>query len=179
IIIATVANISSALVGWGWGGFGLTEGSWTMIIAATLIVVFTVFTRSNPYVGLVGVWALYGIILKHRNIELEASPQIITIAWLCLAVLALVVVFLFYKNADVRRGKSIGHHSFKVYTFDGKVRRRPIKMLPLASSLNYPHTASAFENQMGICPAPAACMQYGTIAPGRHPTYKTITVLSG
>ncbi|ARS34629.1 hypothetical protein [Pontibacter actiniarum] len=105
IIIATVANISSALVGLGWDGFGLSEGLWTtiMIVAATLIVVFVVFARSNPYVGLVGVWALYGIILKHRDLNAEASSQIITTAWIGLAVVALAAILIFFRNASSSR----------------------------------------------------------------------------
>lgn len=99
IIIATVANISAALVGLGWDGFGLSEGLWTMImiVEATLIVVFVVFSRSNPVVGLVGIWALYGIILKHRELGIAESPQIITTAWICLAVVALVVGLVLFR----------------------------------------------------------------------------------
>lgn len=98
IIIATVANISAALVGLGWDGFGLSEGLWTMImiVAATLIVVYVVFSRTNPVVGLVGIWALYGIILKHRELNVAESPQIITTAWICFAVIALIVVLVFF-----------------------------------------------------------------------------------
>ncbi|WP_018479332.1 hypothetical protein [Pontibacter roseus] len=105
IIIATVANISSALVGLGWDGFALGAGTWTtiMIVTATLIVVFVVFTRTNPYIGLVGVWALYGIILKHRQLDLEESPQIITTAWVCLAVVALTAIVSFFRNAERRQ----------------------------------------------------------------------------
>jgi hypothetical protein len=100
IIIATVANISAALVGLGWDGFGLSEGLWTiiMIVAATLIVVFVVVSRTNSVVGLVGMWALYGIILKHQQLNMAESPQIMTTAWVCLAVVALVVMLVFYRN---------------------------------------------------------------------------------
>src|SRR5690606_10764030 len=100
IIIATVANISSALVGLGWDGAPLTPGTWTviMVLAATAIVVFVVFARSNPYVGVVGVWALYGIVLKHQELGLEVSPQIISTAWVCLAVVALVTLWVFFRN---------------------------------------------------------------------------------
>ncbi|WP_242918626.1 hypothetical protein [Pontibacter liquoris] len=101
IIIATVANISAALVGLGWNGFGLNEGVWTitMIIAASLIVLFIVYSRSNPFVGLVGVWAFYGIILKHRDINVESSPQIILAAWISLAAVALLTIAIFYRIA--------------------------------------------------------------------------------
>ncbi|MBF8963909.1 hypothetical protein I0P70_11675 [Pontibacter sp. FD36] len=105
IIIATVANISSALVGLGWDGFGVSEGIWAMImiVAATLIVVFVVFSRTNPFVGLVGIWALYGIILKHRELNAAESPQIITTAWISLAVVALVVVLVFFRYGKAVR----------------------------------------------------------------------------
>ncbi|SIQ99383.1 hypothetical protein [Pontibacter lucknowensis] len=105
IIIATVANISSALVGLGWDGFGLSEGIWTiiMIVAATLIVVFVVFSRTNPFVGLVGIWALYGIILKHRELSAAASPQIIMTAWISLALVALVVLLVFFRYGKAVR----------------------------------------------------------------------------
>lgn len=105
IIIATVANISSALVGTGWDGFGLSAGRWTtiMLMAATLIVVFVVYTRTNPFVGLVGVWALYGITLKHSELGAPESPQLITTAWICLAVVALVVLLVFIRYARAVR----------------------------------------------------------------------------
>ncbi|WP_276496688.1 hypothetical protein [Pontibacter litorisediminis] len=100
IIIATVANSSATLVGVGWGGFGLSEGLWAMIMVAgaTLLIMFVVIARSNPVVGLVGVWALYGIILKHRDLHAEASPQIIVAAWVGLALVALVVVLVFSRS---------------------------------------------------------------------------------
>ncbi|RNI28375.1 hypothetical protein EFA69_13915 [Rufibacter immobilis] len=100
IMIATVANASSALVGLGWDGFNMSAGAWAtiMIAVATCIVTFVVFTRSNPIVGLVGVWALYGIILKQREIGVEESPHLITAAWIGLAVVALAVVLVFLRN---------------------------------------------------------------------------------
>jgi len=100
IIIATVANISSVLEGLGWDGFGLSDGLWTiiMIIVATCVVVFVVTSRTNPFVSLVGVWALYGIILKHRKLQLEVSTQIISTAWICLVLTGLIALLYFYRN---------------------------------------------------------------------------------
>ncbi|WP_066835940.1 hypothetical protein [Rufibacter ruber] len=100
IIIATVANISSALVGLEWDRFGLSEGLWTtiMLVVAALLVGYVVLARTNPVVGLVGIWAFYGIILKHHTLNLEESRQIIITAWGCLAVVALVVLIVFFRN---------------------------------------------------------------------------------
>ena len=102
IIIATVANISAALVGLGWDAFGLDDGLWTliMIAAATSVVVFVVFTRSNAIVGLVGIWALYGIVLKHQELGVANSQQIITTAWVALAVVVLSEVIVILRNVN-------------------------------------------------------------------------------
>lgn len=108
IIIATVANISSALVGLGWDGFGVDAATWTviMIVVATLVVAFVTISRSNLFVGLVGMWALYGIILKHRELSMEASPQLILTAWVGLAVLGITVLFILYRSTLVRERAS-------------------------------------------------------------------------
>ncbi|MGV3640922.1 MAG: hypothetical protein ACO1NZ_10405 [Adhaeribacter sp.] len=108
IMIATVANVSAALVGWGWDGSPLSPGLWAtiMILAATGIVVFVVYSRTNPYVGLVGMWALYGIILKHRALGLEESPQLITTAWIGLVLVALVTGMVFISFGKVYRSAS-------------------------------------------------------------------------
>lgn len=103
ICIATVANISATLVGFGWDGFGIAPENWAifMIAVATLLTVFVVLARRNPVVGLVTVWALYGIVLKHQQLDLASSPAIIATSWTGLAVMALAVAFQFYRNMQV------------------------------------------------------------------------------
>lgn len=103
ICIATVANISAALVGFGWDGFGISPESWAIIIiaVASLTTIFVVLNRRNPYVGLVTVWALYGIVLKHQQIDVAASHAIIAASWIGMAVVALAVVYQFYRNVQV------------------------------------------------------------------------------
>jgi hypothetical protein len=102
ICIATVANISATLVGLGWQGAGLSPSAWTliMIAAATGITVFVVLNRYNPYVGLVTIWAFYGIILKHQSLNLEVSSDIIFTAWIGLALVAIIVLYQFYQNTQ-------------------------------------------------------------------------------
>ncbi|MDQ3290448.1 MAG: hypothetical protein M3Q05_04065, partial [Bacteroidota bacterium] len=55
ICIATVANISSVLAGLGWDGYNLSGGFWTILMLgiATLITLFLVLKRRNPFVGMV------------------------------------------------------------------------------------------------------------------------------
>ncbi|QHL86029.1 hypothetical protein GU926_00645 [Nibribacter ruber] len=106
IIIATVANISSALVGLGWDGFGVSAGLWTVVMigAASFIVMYVVISRSNSIIGLVGIWALYGIVLKHQTLDAPESQGIITAAWVSLALVVLAAGFAFFKNGRSSEG---------------------------------------------------------------------------
>jgi hypothetical protein len=109
ICIATVANISSVLVGLQWNGLGLDPAYWAiiMIVAATLITLFLILNRRNPFIGLVTIWALYGIILKHQQLALPQSSDIITTAWVGLGLLAVAVLLQFYRNSKLAGRTSI------------------------------------------------------------------------
>jgi hypothetical protein len=48
---------------------------------------------------------LYGIIPKHRALAVEASSQIILVAWVSLALVALVVAIIFYRLATAPSAK--------------------------------------------------------------------------
>lgn len=101
ILIATVANVSAMLVGVGWDGFGLPAAWWaiTMLVAATLLTLLVVLARLNPFVGLVTIWAFYGIILKQRQLDLPSSPELITTAWIGIVIVAVAVIIILYRNA--------------------------------------------------------------------------------
>jgi hypothetical protein len=100
IIIATVANISATLVGNNWTGFNLTPEFWTilMMLIAALITIYIVIFRRNVFVGLVTMWAFYGINLKHQGDYNISSPAIILTAWVGLVIVGLVVLFTIYRN---------------------------------------------------------------------------------
>jgi len=102
ICIATIANVSAALVGFGWDGLGLTPEFWTimMLAVAVAITLYIVLQRRNIFVGLVSVWAFYGIILKHRQLDMASSPDISITAWIGIALVALAVLFQLYRNSQ-------------------------------------------------------------------------------
>ena len=83
ICIATIANITAVLVDYGWGGIGISQQAWTiiMIAAGTLIVSLTVMRIDNPFIGLSVVWAFTGIIIKrsadYRSIVIAAALGIL------------------------------------------------------------------------------------------------------
>jgi hypothetical protein len=85
ICIATIANVTTLLVDAGWGGMGISEEAWAiiMIAAGTIIVSLTVLKISNPFVGLSVVWAFTGIIIKrsadYKSIVLAAAIGILVV----------------------------------------------------------------------------------------------------
>ncbi len=98
ICIATIANTCAWLVSEQWPGFGITEQNWAIILIsiATALAVFVILNRRNSYFGLVVIWALYGIIQKQN--QLPATGYITTAAWLGFSLVAVMVIFQFYRN---------------------------------------------------------------------------------
>ena len=94
ICIATIANVTALLVGYGWNGFGLPEVNWTIIMIAvgTIIVALAIWRFDNPYIGLSVVWAFIGIMIKRqadvRSIFITAAVAMIIVA------IVLVLAFL-------------------------------------------------------------------------------------
>ena len=86
ICIATIANVTAVLVNAGWGGMGISQQAWTivMIAAGTLVVSLTILKINNPYVGLSVIWAFAGIILKrssdYQGIVIAAALGILLVA---------------------------------------------------------------------------------------------------
>jgi len=85
ICIATIANVTALLVDTGWGGMGISQEAWTIIMIAigTLIVSLTVMRIENPFIGLSVVWAFTGIIIKrsvdYRSIVIAAAFGILVV----------------------------------------------------------------------------------------------------
>jgi hypothetical protein len=83
ICIATIANVTALLVGIGWGGMGISQEAWTiiMIAAGTLIVSLAIMRFENPFIGISVVWAFTGIIIKrsadYRGIVIAAALGIL------------------------------------------------------------------------------------------------------
>lgn len=69
ICIATIANVTALLVSFSWGGFGISEQAWAIIMIAigTLIVSLTIMRINNPFIGLAVVWAFAGIMIKRSD----------------------------------------------------------------------------------------------------------------
>jgi hypothetical protein len=87
ITVATIANATSLLDYLGWGGWGIRPEIWAviMLLAATAITSAVALTRGDIAYGLVIMWAIVGIAVKHAG-----TPLVSTTAWILTAAVALV-----------------------------------------------------------------------------------------
>jgi len=79
ITIASIANVTVTLVSVEWDGFGISQETWAflVVIIALLITLLVVATRKDLAYGLVVVWALLGIAVKHA-VKQSGNQNIVT-----------------------------------------------------------------------------------------------------
>ena len=89
ITIATIANVSAWLVSIEWGGFGVSEVFWMIVvlIVATAIVLRFMFKYWDWLYGLVAVWAFFGIISARLQDD-PVQTLVVVMTAICLAVVA-------------------------------------------------------------------------------------------
>jgi hypothetical protein len=69
ICIATIANVTALLVNYNWGGWGIPEEAWAIIMigAGSLISAVALLRLNNPFLALAVIWAFIGIVIKRQN----------------------------------------------------------------------------------------------------------------
>lgn len=89
IIVATIVNVSAALVGWAWNGGGVSADVWAVLLIAIALVLGFAFVRlaGDTTISLVLIWALIGIAAKQWGNTTIALSALMAVA-------ALVVVIL-------------------------------------------------------------------------------------
>lgn len=106
ITVATIANVSAFLVHIGWDGFGISPVIWTVVVLFVGVAIgltTTVRDRCGAY-GLVLVWAYTGILMKHLSGSGFAGkyPAIITATAICIALLAIGVIYAATKRVTAK-----------------------------------------------------------------------------
>ncbi|GLB48369.1 tryptophan-rich sensory protein [Neptunitalea lumnitzerae] len=99
VTVATVANIAAYLSKLGWHGGPLSEENWTliMIVVAVIINILAIYKRNMREFGLVGVWTLIAIYMRH-------SDTYNTIAYTALA--GAIIIFLYASYHGFKNRKS-------------------------------------------------------------------------
>jgi hypothetical protein len=89
ITVATIANATSVLDYLGWGGWGISDEVWAviMLVAAGLIAAAMSLTRGDVTYSLVIMWALAGIAVKHAG-----TPAVSVTAWVTTAFVGVMLV---------------------------------------------------------------------------------------
>jgi hypothetical protein len=88
ITVATIANMTSLLDYLNWGGWGISEQVWAVIMLLVAVAVASVvhLTRVDVAYILVLIWAFIGIAVKHQGVTLVSTS-----AWVATALLAIIL----------------------------------------------------------------------------------------
>ncbi len=88
ITIASIANVSVALVSVGWDGLGISQEMWAslIVVVALLIALLVVATRTDVAYGLVVIWAFVGIAMEQTE-----NQTIVMLTELSAIIVALVI----------------------------------------------------------------------------------------
>lgn len=105
ITVATIANITTFLVRIGWGGFGIPEQGWMIVVLLVGVAIgaWRMLKDRNIAYGLTIVWAYSGIWFKHTS----ASGFGGAYEAIIVTVIACVVLLLIANGLVVLRGKKL------------------------------------------------------------------------
>lgn len=103
ISVATIANITVALVSVNWNGFGISPQIWTVIVilVADLLALSFLARRSDVWYGLVVAWALFGILYRHLTFFAGQYPAVVYTSLISIAVLVLGVILTAWRTRSV------------------------------------------------------------------------------
>ena len=91
--IASIANISAWLKSTAWNAMGISESLWVIILigVATILSSFIILVRRNIPFGFVVLWALYGIILKRKEVDHQLFESVINAAYTAFVIILIVL----------------------------------------------------------------------------------------
>lgn len=102
ITVATIANVTSLLVSWGWSGFGISEVIWTIIvlIIGIIIGIATLIKNKDIAYDLALIWGYNGILVRHMSPKGFAGQymSIIYTVLFCIAMLIISGVYVLFNK---------------------------------------------------------------------------------
>jgi len=105
ITVAAIANTDIYLLAIGWQGLHLTQERWTAILVAFTVLagLYVVLGRRNIFYGLVIIWTLCGIILRHMTAGASAYREITLTAEAGLILMSIACLLQLGRNFSFRR----------------------------------------------------------------------------
>ena len=100
ITAATITNAAYVLTDAGWGGFGIGAQTWALVMLAItgLLAGYIVYTRRDIAYGLVIVWAVTSIAVRHADVAAVSLASIVVSV-----VVALFVAYAVWRYFDSNR----------------------------------------------------------------------------
>jgi benzodiazapine receptor len=100
ITAATITNAAYVLTDAGWSGFGIDAQTWALLMLAItgLLAGYIVYTRRDIAYGLVIVWAVTSIAVRHADIAAVNLASVIVSA-----IVALLVAYAIWRYFDSKR----------------------------------------------------------------------------
>lgn len=89
ITVATIANATQLLDYLGWGGWGISEETWLVVMLAATVLITTavLYTRRDLIYALVIIWAVVGVAVRYPQV-----PAVMLAAWAAAGLLAVLVL---------------------------------------------------------------------------------------
>ena len=110
ISVAMIANVTVYLVKIGFGGFGLSETAWLVIVLAlgVLLSAVVLMQMRDILFGLVFLWAYAGILLRHLSEDLIGNmrPFVLSYIGLCIVAIFSFTLYVFITNGMRPFGKT-------------------------------------------------------------------------
>lgn len=106
ISVATVANAAVLLLDINWGGFGVSDEIWTVVLLAVGVALcaLVLFAGRNVPYALVFLWAYFGILRKHVVVFPRQYPAVhLTVNLAMVGMVALILYTLLRKKRPVDR----------------------------------------------------------------------------
>jgi len=96
ISIATIANATAWLVAQQWGGWGLPDALWAIIMinAGLIITAAAMYVLQNPFIGIAVIWAFAGIVLNRYT----DATQVAASAMMAAVLMMVFTVYMFFKK---------------------------------------------------------------------------------
>jgi hypothetical protein len=106
ISVAAIANVASHLSRSGFNTVAVTDYQYTviMIVIATIINVLMIYYRNMREFGLVGVWSLVAIYIRHTNTEFSSIADL---ALVCAVIISVAILVHGYKKRNTNIFKKI------------------------------------------------------------------------
>lgn len=108
VSVATMANFAAFLSGAGWGGWGLTESVWTvvLIVVGAFIALGVLFKKQDIVFASAFIWAFIGILVRHIATFHAQYSLVMIAAIIAIAILVIDCIRVFAMNL-IRKRKTV------------------------------------------------------------------------